>query len=207
MDRRNMRLLHLSYDPVEKFTLRVPECRLKEEDGVTKRICLASTIEDAINAKPGSAGVLRITQQRRIPLLLYVYEASIPRESLVLPVEVYRKYGVKDAIYNQEYWATEVPAFREYIFVVDSAEFFQHPRFVEPRVKNVKVHKCGERPAFCAQDWVQALNKVLSRQYPTDMLLSQLPWFEKQLRGHQLDVQALLESLPIIKAKAKFSIQ
>lgn len=205
MNRRTHRLLHLSYDPVEKFMLRVPQNRLKEEDGETKRICLAPSIEDAINAKPGGAAGIRIAQERKIPLLLYVYEATIPHESLIPPVEVYKAYGVLDAIHNQEYWATEVPQFQESVFVVDHVEFSQHPLFTDLRVKHVDVHRCEEIPSFCAQSWTQALNKLLSRQYLTDFLLMQLPHFEEQLQRGRLDAAALMESLSANKEKIKAS--
>jgi len=197
MNARSLRLLHLSYDPVENFVLRVPKNRLKGEDDKIKRICLAPTIEDAINAKPGGAISVKIAKDRGIPLLLYVYEAVIPRELLISPVEIFRTFNVKDAIHNQEYWATEVPQFQEKIFVMDNAVFYRHPLFSDLRVKSASVHLCGKAPAFSAQIWAQALNKVLSHPYSTDLLLTQLPWIEEQLQRGRLDVSALQESLPV----------
>ena len=205
MDKRFQRLLHLSYDPVSKFDLRVPENRLSEEDSETKRICLAPSIEDAINAKPGGAAVVRIALERNIPLLLYVYEAIIPRESLILPINVCRQRGVRDAIHNQEYWATEIPKFQESVFVLDGVEFAQHPYFHETRIKSARVHKCEERPPFCAQTWAAAINKALSSSHPTDLLLMQLPGLEERLGGRELDAATLQESLPTISRKIKAS--
>ena len=174
-------LYHLSYDPIEQFSLRVPKYRVPGEDDSVRRICLAPCIEDCINAKPGRGEIAQIALERKIPLVLYLYKVEMPRRNpcLIHPVSVYRDYGVSDAIHNQEYWLTRVPEFEEHMLLLCSAKFVD-TSCQYPTIQDVATRPITDLPEFCAQHFAWKANEYLGSHWDTDMFVHALPEWEEQ---------------------------
>lgn len=102
-----MKLYHVSYDRIPEFELRIPQNRLPGEDSSIPRICLSTSIERCINAKPSQGQALYIAQQFRLRTALYIYEfdsSDIPADKLIRPDKLRRQFGVLDARVNGEHW-------------------------------------------------------------------------------------------------------
>jgi len=181
---KTLSLIHISYDPISAFELRIPENRLEEEDSSINRICLAPSIEDCINAKPGRGRAIQVALERNIPLILYVYQAEIPcdAEYLVRPSTVCKEFHVKDAIINQEYWVTEIPEFHESMLLVADADFTEIAEVPYPTINRLSTHPVDKLPEFCAQVCTNTINKHFSKNYSTDLLLIELPDIEEWTR-------------------------
>jgi len=170
--RKLVPLLHVSYDPVTNFELRVPKYRLDEEDCITKRICPAPDIESAINAKPGRASAIEAAIRLKIPICLFVYTAMVPREKLIFPGRLATDYGVKDAFLTQEHWALEVPDFVEHIYMVDEADFELYDNGMSPRLNHLYYHEIDSLPEKCAQRYASEASTKLGLTYSTDLILT-----------------------------------
>lgn len=108
--RKSMKLYHVSYDRIENFVLRIPKNRLPMEDSTTPRICLSTSIERCVNAKPCQGEALYFARQQGLRVAFYVYEfdtEQIPAENLIPPKMLQEHYGVLDAEKNKEYWIVE----------------------------------------------------------------------------------------------------
>ena len=104
-----MKLFHVSYDRVPYFKPRIPKYRLPEEDAITPRICLSTTVERCVNAKPHQAQALYLAREFGFRMPVYVYEFDtddIPEDKLIGPIQLRDQYDVEDAVENNEYWLT-----------------------------------------------------------------------------------------------------
>lgn len=102
---RNLLLYHVSYDRIPRFRLRVPQNRLYGEDGKIPRICLSTSVERCVNAKPLSAQALYQARELDLPMALYVYtfcSEYIPEGKLLSPEDLHGL--VPDAEDSREYW-------------------------------------------------------------------------------------------------------
>lgn len=102
---RNLLLYHVSYDRIPRFRLRVPKNRLYGEDGTVPRICLSTSIEQCVNAKPSSAQALYQARELDLPMALYVYtfrSEDIPEGKLLAPEDLHGL--VPDVEDSHEYW-------------------------------------------------------------------------------------------------------
>lgn len=198
-----MRYLHLSYDKIEKFELRVPQNRIEGEDGETKRICLSTSIESAVNAKPGSAELLKIALDRNLALVFYLYTVKIGETDVIPPEQLVRKYGVLDAELNQEHWITHIPIFREELYLLDGAEFEQVPERIYPLVRTVQAHRIFELPEFCAQKWVEEVNRHTQSSFSTAVLLGELPGLEKRLESQKYAAKEMKGALRAMREEGK----
>lgn len=98
-----MLLYHVSYDHLTGFQLRVPRHRVPGEDAMTPRICLTTSIERCINAKPFMAQALYLAREIGAPMALYIYQfqsEDVPDGKLLPPDQI----PVPDSQQNQEYW-------------------------------------------------------------------------------------------------------
>lgn len=181
-----MRLLHLSYDAIEKFELRVPTHRIEEEDSSVRRICLSTSIESAINAKPGRAELLKIALDRDFALAFYLYIPEAKEDDVIPPHILAQEYGVLDAELNHEYWLTHVPAFQEELYLLDGAEFEQKEGWIYPRVRSVQAHRISVLPQFCVQRWAEEVNEYMHTAFSAALLLGELPEMEKGLKRHRI---------------------
>lgn len=189
-------LYHLSYDPISQFSLRVPAYRGPGEDDTVKRICLAPSIEDCIIAKPGRSAIAQIALEREIPLILYVYEAKLPKTdpSLVYPDNVFSEYGVQNAIDNQEYWLTRVPEFEELLLLLDHAEFESNGS-PYPTIKNVIVHSIDNLPEFCVQHLAKRGRKHLGKYFDTDIFTFRIPKCEARYKGDIEEIREMIKEM------------
>ena len=102
-----MKLYHVSYDKIHRFIPGIPRYRLPGEDSVTPRICLSTSIERCINAKPHQAQALYLAREFGFWFPVYVYEFDtdrIPDSDLVKPERLFEQYHVDDAVQNSEHW-------------------------------------------------------------------------------------------------------
>jgi len=180
-------LVHLSYDPVPQFIPRVPQARAVGENGTVKRICLAPSIEDAINSKPGHAAMVFAAMHYELPLALYVYKTVVSVAEVIFPKELEKKYGVKDAVLNHEHWILAPPKFLEEIWILDGA--IPETRFFNsvPRVEKVDAHRVGEVPPYCIQTVLSRMNKEKGLNVRTAAFLNTL---------RDLDILCTNENLP-----------
>lgn len=102
-----MKLYHVSYDRIPEFEPRIPQNRLPGEDSRVPRICLSTSVERCINAKPSQGQALYTAQQYGLRTALYIYEFDvndIPTDKLIGPDELKWQFGVVDAKINGEHW-------------------------------------------------------------------------------------------------------
>lgn len=102
-----MKLYHVTFDlnePDKKlFYPRVPKTAGTGEDKSLKRICLAPTIEECMQALPSDKRKLRNGEKFRI----YEVEIDDNDPNLVYPEEIFNKGYVPDALENHEFWYKE----------------------------------------------------------------------------------------------------
>lgn len=106
------KFIHVSFDPIPEFTLKVPGNRASGEDKNIKRICcikagedLNSDIKQALNASPQGGETLNRISALGIVPVLHVYEMY--SKDYLLPDEV-QEY-VPDAYASRECWVMEKP--------------------------------------------------------------------------------------------------
>lgn len=106
-----MILYHVSFMPAGPLHPRVPEHRLPCEDSVTPRICCSTSVEGCIMAKPDGLDYLLMCREIGLPCVLYVYNFDVEEwewdKTIVTPHTLEQKYGVLDAVWNQEHWLLE----------------------------------------------------------------------------------------------------
>jgi len=73
MKQENGRMVHVSFDTVERFVPRVPQNRSDGEDDKTKRICVAPNLISALQAVPQSGTVLNAMMEIGLPLIIHAY--------------------------------------------------------------------------------------------------------------------------------------
>lgn len=168
------RVFHVSYDQIRNFTLRVPHHRLYGEDNITGRICVATSVENCINAKAGQASALELAVGNKLPLALFVYEAEVNRNDLIFPCVLQRDYGVSDAIMNQEYWLMKVPEFTERICFVNDAHFSYERNADTPKVSDIQLTEYSRLPSWSIQAHFQRTLKDEFSEYTTDEILMDL---------------------------------
>lgn len=104
-------LYHVSLEPVCHLIPRVPESRAPGEDNTRKRICLSTSIENCINAMPGSGSSLLCLRRLGITPVLFVYRVQVRwnADYLVYPHQI--KHLVCDAEETKEHWLLKSPSF------------------------------------------------------------------------------------------------
>lgn len=98
-------MVHVSFDLVDFFCPRIPGQRIEgtiEEDRVTKRICVSTSILGALRGIPQSAEVLGWMEKLGLPKVIHAY---------YLTGEVYcpTEEQVPDKSWTYEYWMLEPP--------------------------------------------------------------------------------------------------
>lgn len=96
--RTDMPLIHCSFETVEDFYPRIPLQRCPGEDDSIPRICVADSVNNALNAMPQAAEVLDTMERIRVPLILHVYYLE---SSNVMNSVMVQKY-VPDALATHE---------------------------------------------------------------------------------------------------------
>lgn len=105
-ERNNSKLIHVSFDEVEKFIPRIPKQICPNEDNTTPRICVAPNVLCAIQAMPQGGEVIYYMARLGVPVIVHAY--YIESDAVLMPEQISDK--VPDAIITGEMWATEVPA-------------------------------------------------------------------------------------------------
>lgn len=120
-------LWHISFEPIQKFKLRVPKQRMEKEDGITSRICLCDSVKECFNAMPSGGlalqGLLRTKAITDKIVYAYSLHADLPDTRIIEPHELASDYGVKDALDTGEHWALLKPKFTEQILRIEWANF------------------------------------------------------------------------------------
>lgn len=105
-ERNNSKLIHVSFDEVEKFIPRIPKQICPNEDNTTLRICVAPNVLSAIQAMPQGGEVVYYMARLGVPVIVHAY--YIESDAVLMPEQISDK--VPDAIATGEMWVTEVPA-------------------------------------------------------------------------------------------------
>lgn len=71
--RNNSKLVHVSFDEVERFVPRVPKQICPDEDNTTPRICVAPNISSAIQAMPQGGTVAYNMARIGVPVVIHAY--------------------------------------------------------------------------------------------------------------------------------------
>lgn len=98
--------IHVSFDVIESFELRVPEekSRSNGEDAKTPRICAAPSIIDCIHAIPMAGEVIQNALREGIKPIIHAYYLK-PAEKVKIPTI----NEVMDADLTNEIWLLELP--------------------------------------------------------------------------------------------------
>lgn len=149
-----MKLFHVSYDRVLYFKPHIPKYRLPGEDAVTPRICLSTSIERCVNAKPHQAQALYLAREFGFRMPVYVYEfdtGNIPKDKLLGPNQLKDQYYVEDAVENNEYWLLQdkVP-YREVRYESIGGGFLP-PDHVSPYAEALKLKLVQDKSEECSK--------------------------------------------------------
>ena len=104
--RNNSKLVHVSFDEVERFVPRVPKQICPDEDNTTPRICVAPNILSAIQAMPQGGTVAYNMARVGVPVVIHAY--YIESDAILMPEQIADK--VPDAVATGEMWVMAVPA-------------------------------------------------------------------------------------------------
>ena len=98
--RNNSKLVHVSFDEVERFVPRVPKQICPDEDNTTPRICVAPNILSAIQAMPQGGTVAYNMARVGVPVVIHAY--YIESDAILMPEQIVDK--VPDAVVTGEMW-------------------------------------------------------------------------------------------------------
>lgn len=100
---------HASFDPVDRFTPRVPESTCPGEDTKIPRICVAPSVAWAIKSIPGIGKAITNLTKYKIPYVIYVYEIKTEKGFLAPDQLVWE--CVPDTRQTKEKWLLREPVF------------------------------------------------------------------------------------------------
>lgn len=98
-------MVHVSFDLVDEFIPRVPKQRCEGENDTIKRICVAPSIIEALNAIPQAGLVVRNMKSLGLPVIIHCYYLKSDK---VMSNDEIQKY-VPDAEFTGEMWILEKP--------------------------------------------------------------------------------------------------
>ncbi|MGN0414878.1 MAG: hypothetical protein ACI4FX_05250 [Agathobacter sp.] len=135
-------MVHVSFDRVSDFVPRVPENRCPGENSTIPRICVAPSIEDALNAMPRAGVVMDYMRQLGLPIILHVYHLEGGR---VMSSEEIKQY-VPDASLSHEMWLLDRPkkTYREDYEILDFTTRTYTDRFWHEMrgIYGIRTQKC-----------------------------------------------------------------
>lgn len=100
------KMIHVSFDLVDKFKPRVPQQRCPGEDETIPRICAAPNILSALQAIPQAGEVIWTMYRCGLPIIIHAY--YFKSEYALYPEQIKDKVG--DAEATGEMWLLEGPA-------------------------------------------------------------------------------------------------
>lgn len=110
-------MIHCSFDTVTGFVPRVPKQRIEGifmEDNKTKRICVAPTILQALQAIPQSGMVMETMRDLELPIIIHAYYLKgrfySPTKEQVPDVDVTGEQWLlqkPDSVYRRDYEVTD----------------------------------------------------------------------------------------------------
>lgn len=136
-------MVHCSFDPVDRFVLRIPEQRIEgkyPEDDKTARICVSSDITKALRAIPQAGIVMTYMRQLGLPVIIHAY--YLKADNYYKPTVA----EVPDVNWTDEYWLLSPPdsVYRKDYEVVD----FQTSHGVDLNGKDMDyIIKASMKPA------------------------------------------------------------
>lgn len=102
---KTRRLVHVSFDCVERFVPRIPKTAAEGEDTTIPRICVTDSITHGLQAMAWAGKTLTVMQKLGLPLIVHAYYMS---DDHVLAPDIVQQF-VPDAKANHEHWLTECP--------------------------------------------------------------------------------------------------
>lgn len=132
MSKKRTSYVHCSWDIIQPltFTPRIPFGRMGRlpngiaEDSTTPRICVASSVNNALAAMPGTGKVIKAMRMTGIPIVVHAYYLSIDEKYVYKP----SKEEVPDVEWTGELWLLKAPdkvVRRDYLI---TDEFIYHTR-------------------------------------------------------------------------------
>lgn len=104
-NKASQRMVHVSFDLVDKFVPRLPKQRAINEDCTIERICVAPSLRSALMAIPKAGQVVHTLKRLGLPVILHAY--YLDSDSVLMPEQIRSK--VPDALFTGEMWLTDVP--------------------------------------------------------------------------------------------------
>lgn len=106
-----MKLYHVSLDWTKDnvFEPRIPTNRMDEEDSVTPRICLSTSVAGCLSAIPGGGSKLAdLLEGTKSIIKVFVFDTenmNLQEGDLLDHHVLYQEYNVLDAPHTEEYWS------------------------------------------------------------------------------------------------------
>ena len=132
MSKKRTSYVHCSWDIIQPltFTPRIPFGRMGRlpngiaEDSTTPRVCVTSSINNALAAMPGTGKVIKSMRMARVPVIIHTYYLSIDEKYVYKP----SKEEVPDVEWTGELWLLKEPdkVIRRDYLITD--EFIYHTR-------------------------------------------------------------------------------
>lgn len=111
-------MVHCSFDTVTEFIPRIPKQRVEgmfTEDDKIKRICVAPTVQQALQGIPQSGIVMETMKELKLPIIVHAYYLKggffyNPTEEQVPDVSVTGEHWLlqnPDSVYRRDYEVTD----------------------------------------------------------------------------------------------------
>ena len=104
MQRNERRMIHCSFDLVDKFVPRIPKNRCIGEDATIPRICAGQTIRGCLSSMPKAGDTMHRMRQMGLPVIIHAYYMRC--KHAVFDIKDY----VPDATTTGEIWLLESPS-------------------------------------------------------------------------------------------------
>lgn len=104
MQRSERKMIHVSFDLVDKFVPRIPKNRCIGEDATIPRICAGQTIRGCLSSMPKAGDTMHRMRQMGLPVIIHAYYMRC--KHAVFDIKDY----VPDATTTGEIWLLESPS-------------------------------------------------------------------------------------------------
>lgn len=137
-------------DKTKKFCPQIPKHRHIDEDSITNRICLSSSIEGCLSASPYGGEFLEEILWGNSSFLVRVYEFNVENiniKNIIPPEYLYQQDLVRDAHINNEYWIVNqnlTPSRSYFIKILHYNTTYPDDISYEDYIKGFKLEEKGD---------------------------------------------------------------